>query len=124
MVTPCRRFTVLEITSGLPDDGKESDERAEERRLRDLRGQVKRARAVVAGTPPGTPRLVETLASDWREAAMFYARFGITEEMFRHGVLASDAPGAGLADAIWHPMRAFTDAGEHTQGVLPSPWAA
>jgi hypothetical protein len=39
------------------------------------------ARAVVA-TAPG---LSETLEADWRRAVLFYARFEITEEQFRHG---------------------------------------
>ena len=81
ILTPTRKFTVLETTSGLPDDCREEDERQEERRLRDLRGRVKRARAVVASTPG----LAEALRHDWRYAAMFYARLGITEEMFRNG---------------------------------------
>ena len=36
-----RRFTMNEITAGLPDDSREEDERQEERRIRDLRGRVK-----------------------------------------------------------------------------------
>ncbi len=42
---------------------------------------MKPARAVVAATPG----LSETLQRDWRKAARFYARFGITETRFRHG---------------------------------------
>lgn len=80
--TPTRRFTLLEITSGLPDDCREVNEREEARRLRDERGRVKAARAVVATTPG----LAETLASDWQKARRFYARFGITESAFRQGV--------------------------------------
>ena len=87
--TPTRRFTPMETTSGLPDDSREGDERREERRLRDLRGRVKRARAVAACTPG----LAETLAGDWRKAARFYARSEITEEMFRQGVTPSMLPG-------------------------------
>jgi hypothetical protein len=79
--TSTRRFSVMEITSGLPDDSLEEDERQEERRIRDLRGRVKRARAAVASTPG----LAEILASDWRKAARFYARIGITESQFRLG---------------------------------------
>ncbi len=80
-----RRFSLLEITSGLPDDSREADERAAARQLRDLRARVKAARALVATTPG----LAETLARDWRRAALLYARFGITESQFRHGVPAS-----------------------------------
>jgi len=53
-----------------------------ERRLRDLRGRVKAARAALSMTS----RLAEILVTDWRKAAAFYARFGITEEHLRHGV--------------------------------------
>jgi hypothetical protein len=82
IATPTRRFRLFEITSGLPDDSREVVERASERRLRELRARVKAARATVATTPG----LAETLARDWRKAARFYARFGIAEAMFRHGV--------------------------------------
>ena len=87
--TPNRRFTLLEVTSGLPDASREEDERQEARRLRDVRGRVKRARAVVANTPG----LAEILAGNWKKAAMFYARYGITELTFRLGVpvLGSDS---------------------------------
>ncbi len=84
--TPTRRFTPAEITSGLPDDSREEDERAEARRVRDLRGRVNAARAVVSGTPG----LADQLAADWRRAACFHARFGITEHMFRNGVADRD----------------------------------
>ena len=46
--TPTQRFSLLDITSGLPDDSREGKEREAERRLRDLPGRVKAARAVVA----------------------------------------------------------------------------
>ena len=84
--TAGRTFTLWETTSGLPDDSREEDERSVERHLRDLRGRVKRAHAVVATTP----RLAETLVGDWRKAARFYARFDITESLFRHGVPPGD----------------------------------
>jgi hypothetical protein len=84
IATPTRRFSLCEITSGLPDDSREEDERAAERRLRELRTRVKAARAVVAITPG----LAETLARDWRLAARFYVRFGVTEAQFQDGVPA------------------------------------
>jgi len=77
-----RRFSLVEITSGLPDDSREADERAGARLLRDLRARVKAARALVANSPC----MAETLARDWRKATWFYARFGITEGQFRFGV--------------------------------------
>ncbi|MGA3023032.1 MAG: hypothetical protein ABSE66_09605 [Thermoplasmata archaeon] len=58
-----------------------------ERRLRELRGRVKAARAVVSTTPG----LAEILQREWKKAALFYARFGITETQFRAGV--RDTPG-------------------------------
>ncbi|MGD0588354.1 MAG: hypothetical protein ABSA63_06125 [Thermoplasmata archaeon] len=82
VATPTRQFSLLEITSGLPDDSREEDERAAEQRLRDLRGRVKAARAVVSATPG----LAATIATDWQKAARFYVRFGITETQLRHGV--------------------------------------
>ncbi|MGA7649795.1 MAG: hypothetical protein ACLPP2_05520 [Thermoplasmata archaeon] len=65
----------MEITSGLPDDSREADERATTRQLRQIRARVKAARAVVATTPG----MAETLAGDWRKAAQFYRRIGIAE---------------------------------------------
>jgi len=77
-----RGFSLFDITSGLPDDSREADERAAARQLRDLRARVKAARAVVAAHPG----MAEILARDWHKAACFYARFGITEGQFRGGV--------------------------------------
>jgi hypothetical protein len=85
IATPTRRFCAFEITSGLPDESREEDERQEAYRLRELRGRVKAARAVVSKTPG----LAETLRSDWQKAARFYARFGISEATFRHGESAA-----------------------------------
>ena len=82
--TPTRQFSLLEITSGLPDDSREADEREEGRRLRELRGRVKAARAAVSAMPGAEA----TLRGDWVKAAHFYARFGINEAMFRGGVPA------------------------------------
>jgi len=48
VATPTRQFSFPEITSGLPDDSKEADERAAERTLRDLGTHVKDAQVVVA----------------------------------------------------------------------------
>jgi hypothetical protein len=84
VATPVRQFSLLEITSGLPDDSRESDERAAERRLRDLRGRVKAARAAISATTGAE----EVLRRDWARAARFYARFEITEGQFRAGVPA------------------------------------
>jgi hypothetical protein len=85
IATPTRRFSLLEITSGLPDDSREADERASARRLADLRSRVKAARATISGTPCAEV----TLRQDWVKAASFYARFEITEMQFRQGVPAS-----------------------------------
>jgi hypothetical protein len=114
IATPTRRFSLFEITSGLPDDSREADERAAERRLRELRARVKAARAVVAIAPG----LAETLARDSRRAARFYARFGVTEKAFRNGVSAADMPGEDLADAIGEALNTLSEAAEHLQAVL------
>lgn len=99
ITSPTRRFSLLDVTSGLPDDSREAEEREAERRLRDLRGQVKVARAVIAGTPG----LAESLKCDWQRAARFYARFGITEDLVRHGVPAFDAEAQDLAGRVGSP---------------------
>jgi hypothetical protein len=86
IATPIRRFSLMEVTSGLAEDSREGDDQAVEPRLRDLRGRVKAARAVITTTPS----LAETLASDWRKAAWFYARYGITERMLLQRVSVGD----------------------------------
>jgi hypothetical protein len=92
-----RRFSLLEITSGLPDDSREADERITEGRLREVRARVKAARTVVATTPG----LAETLAGDWIKAAWFFARFGVTESMFRRGVaVTSVVEGIGVDEQL------------------------
>jgi hypothetical protein len=80
-MTITRVFGRASPTSGLPDDSREEDERAEERRLHALRERVERARAAVSMTPG----LAETLVTDWRKAAHFYTKHGITESLFRQG---------------------------------------
>jgi hypothetical protein len=82
IATSTRQFRLLEITSGLPDDSREADERAAARRLRELRARVKAARAVVSTTPG----LTEALARRGQKAAVFLARFEITYEQLRWGV--------------------------------------
>ena len=81
------RFSESDITSGLPDDSREADEKAAEGHLRDIRARVKQARAMVATTSG----LAETLAADCEKAARFYARFGITAGQFHRGVPSLEA---------------------------------
>jgi hypothetical protein len=85
------RFTVWDTTSDLSDDSREADERAAERRLRDLRGRVKAARAAIASVPGAS----DAMCADWRREAGFLARFGISQARFRHGVAALETSGAG-----------------------------
>ncbi len=94
VTTPTRQFSLLEITSGLPDDSREADERAAERRLRDVRGRVKAARAAISA-PPGAE---EILRRDWKKAARFYAKHGITEQQFRQGIPSCTAVSEGEAE--------------------------
>jgi hypothetical protein len=104
VVTPTLELSFGLITIGLPDDSREADGRAAERRLRELRTRVKAARAAISATPRAeevlqrdwvkaaravvstTPGLAETLAGDWQKAARFCARFGVTETCFRNGI--------------------------------------
>jgi hypothetical protein len=75
------RFSLLDVTSGPPDDSREAGERQAERHLRDLRGRVRAARAVVSATPG----LAEILQRDPPKATPFYVRYGITPEQFYQG---------------------------------------
>ncbi len=84
VATPTRQFSLLEITSGLPEDSREADEHAAERRLRDLRARVKAARAAISATPGAEA----VLRQNWAKAAHFYALFGVTEGQLRTGVPA------------------------------------
>ena len=81
IATPTRQFSLLKITSGLPDDSREADERAAELRLRSPRGRFKAARAAISGTLGAAA----VLRQDWVRAARLCARFGITELMMRYG---------------------------------------
>jgi hypothetical protein len=89
------RFSVWDVTSGLPDDSREADERAESRRLRDLRGRVKAARAALSVTPEAR----DAMRVGWLREAAFYARFGITQAMFREGV-SSECDGLSPPERI------------------------
>lgn len=85
------------IASDLPADSRETDEHEGARRLRELRGRVKAARAVVATTPG----LAETLARDWQKVARFYERFGITESQLWYGVPGPASKGEFIpSDAV------------------------
>jgi hypothetical protein len=77
-----RRFSLLEITSGLPDDSQGAAGRIPERRPRVLRAAVKAARAMVA-TAPG---LADMPQSNGRRVVRFYARFNGTRGQFQFGV--------------------------------------
>lgn len=113
--TPTRRFSLFDITSGLPDDSREAEERGAERRLRDLRGRVKAARAVIAGTPG----LTETLKSDWQRAVRFYARFRVTEGLMRHGIPAREAEVDDLAERARSPVDWMEEEMAKKRAILP-----
>ncbi|MCI4317346.1 MAG: hypothetical protein L3J96_02305, partial [Thermoplasmata archaeon] len=104
------RFSVWDVTSGLPDDSREADELAVGRRLRDLRGRVKAARAALAGTPGAA----EAMRADWRREAGFLARFGITQSQFRNGV---PAVGPSISDSRARtPVMARDDVDQASDG--------
>jgi hypothetical protein len=115
IATPTRRFSLLDITSGLPDDSPEAEEREAERRLRDLCGRVKAARAVIAGTPG----LAETLKRDWQRALRFYARYGVTEREVREGVRAGDSKEEDLAERVRPPVDSVAEVTARREAALP-----
>lgn len=94
------RFSEWDITSDLPNDSWEAEEQAAERRLRELRGCVKAARALVVTTPG----LADVLQRDWQKAARFYARFEITEGQFRWGAPSDESQNSD-ADEIHQSWR-------------------
>ena len=75
------RFTLHDITSGLPDDSREADERRAERELRELRGRVKAAWSALAALPGALDRM----QSDPRRLAAFYHLWGIDQDRFQEG---------------------------------------
>jgi hypothetical protein len=90
------RFSVWDVTSGLPDDSREAEELGAARRLRDLRGRVKAARAALSAHPGAR----KALEADWRREAAFYPRFGITQAQFRHGAPATPLPAMEGAETV------------------------
>ncbi len=113
------RFSVADVTSGLPDDSREADECAAARRLADLRGRVKAARAAISRAPGAA----EALLRDPARASWLCARFGISPEQLRHGVPAQggDAPwearlGSGFSVDWLEEVRARREA------VLAGAW--
>lgn len=118
IATLTRTFSRLDITSGLQDDSREADERARERRLDDLRGRVKAARAAITAVPGGK----DTLAGDWRKATVFYSSWGVTEAQFRHGVLGSEGGAEGnLAGAMEPCADWITEVRAREVATLPGP---
>jgi hypothetical protein len=93
------------------------DERATARRLRDLRGRVKAARATIPATP-GTER---ALRQDWVRAAHFYARFGITEALLRYGVPKMECPEEAdqCSGSYIEPTDARKETLSHEEATLP-----
>jgi hypothetical protein len=83
---------------------READERAahRQRRLRDLRGRVKAARAALAAHPEAQ----EAIQADWRRGATFHARFGITQEPFRYGVSTVQV---ATTEELGEPLRSPCD---------------
>ena len=94
IATPTRQFSLLEITSGLPDDSRESDVVAAERKLRDLRARVMAAQSLVAATPG----MADTLARNRSKAEWFHARFKITGKQLRCGVSEDNIANPGVLD--------------------------
>jgi hypothetical protein len=108
-------FCKSRSTRCVPDDSREADERAAKRRVRDVRGRVKAARAALTATPGAA----EVLRQDWVMAARFYARFGVTETQFREGVPIASAPdGAELEGDLRLCSTLETEARERAAATL------
>jgi hypothetical protein len=109
------RFTLLEITSGLPDDSREADERREARALADQRGRVKAARAALGACPEAA----KAIASDPRKAGAFCGRFGVTMGQLREGVRRVEAPERDEFDAIRDPHDAIMERRAREDATFP-----
>jgi hypothetical protein len=81
-----------DTTSGRPDDSREADERGVERRLPDLRGRVKAARAALSAAPGAA----ESMRADWKRERAFYAKFGVSALRFRNGLPSVDGGPAAM----------------------------
>ena len=93
------------------------DGREAERWPRELRGWVKRAKAVIARTE----RLGDLLTSGRGRAIPFYARFGLTEGQVRHGAAATDPVDAGLADWVPSPIDWMAEARRRAEACSREP---
>lgn len=77
---------------------------------------MKAARAVVSRTPG----LAQAIAADWQRAARFYARFGISEAQFRHGVRDAEvSEDADLGDSMWSRVDRVAEVRAREAAVLP-----
>jgi hypothetical protein len=115
VATPARQFALLEITSGLPDDSRVADEKQAGRRLRDLRARVKVARAAISANPDAA----EVLRQGWVKAARFYARFGLTEAMFRRGIPLEEALGTDVSGLQQSPEGGTSEVRARESAALP-----
>jgi hypothetical protein len=71
-----RKLTLLDITSGLPDDSRDEDQRARAVVERQRQGRVKAARAALQDHPEAR----EVVMRDQSRLRMFCARFGVTPQ--------------------------------------------
>ena len=71
-----RRFSILEVTSGLPDDSRDSDEHFRALIQRQRRGRVAAAQAALEAHPEAR----ELVMRDQTKQRLFCARFGITPQ--------------------------------------------
>jgi hypothetical protein len=72
----------------------------------------------VVATNPG---LAETLQRDWQKAARFYAKFGITEGVLRHGVPPGESPSLSdlLGDLFTAPADTRIETRSRGEATLP-----
>ena len=112
------RFTLLDITSGIPDDSREADERAAARRLADLRGRGRAARRALVAAP----RADEAMRADWRKEAAFLARFGVTQAQLKSGVLATavELADADAVELLGHPNGERVEAATRAVATIPA----
>jgi hypothetical protein len=120
-----RRYSVLDVTSGLPDDSRDSDERVRAQRLREQRGRVAAAKAVIQAHPG----LADVLARDQTKLVRFCAVHHVTPQELcpfaENNWARISAPGTardGMCGYChgWHAWQAIHV--EDVQEVLASPY--
>ena len=117
---PFSKLTLADITSGLPEDSREADERELAKRRAEQKGRVAAAKKALEGHPEAQQQVLR----DQTRLRMFCARFGVTpQEICPHAedlsarVVAPGSPRDGMCTWCsgwhgWKPREEVADVAE------------